>query len=77
MEANLTEYVWVQFTEDGHLTYLDFYLNLGVEAPVLNVIKGWVQFQIWELMNIFGPDCRHGGRTQFKGNILRFAPPII
>jgi hypothetical protein len=76
MEANLNEYVWVRLTEDGHLTYLDFYLNLGVEPPSLNVFRGWAKFQIWELMNIFGPDCQHGGRGQFMDNILRFAPPI-
>ena len=46
MEANLNDYVWVlRTTEDGHLTYLDFYLNLGVEPPVLNVFKDWVRFK--------------------------------
>jgi hypothetical protein len=76
MEINLNEYVWVRFTEDGHLPYRDFYLNLGVEPPSLDIFKGWARFQIWELMNIFGLDCSHSSRTQFKGNILRFAPPI-
>jgi hypothetical protein len=45
MEANLNEYVWVRLTEDGHATYYDFYLNLGVDPPVLNVFKGWSGFK--------------------------------
>lgn len=76
MEANMNEYVWVRLTEDGHLTYLDFYLNLGIEPPSLYIFNGWARFQIWELMYIFGADCYHGSRTQFEGNLLRFAPPI-
>ncbi|MFZ5451476.1 MAG: hypothetical protein ACOZF2_06355 [Thermodesulfobacteriota bacterium] len=34
MEANLNEYVWVRLAEDGHVTYLDFNLNLGVDLEV-------------------------------------------
>jgi hypothetical protein len=39
MEANLNEYVWVRLTEEGHVTYYDFYLNLGVDPPSLDVFR--------------------------------------
>ena len=76
MQMNINDEVWVQLTEAGKKTYEKYYRDLKMEPSHLKQTSGdWAEFQMWELMNIFGAQCFHGSQIQFKGNILRFTPP--
>lgn len=80
MEMNINEYVYVRLTKAGLKTYTKHYTDLGIAPPKLtqfgwNLTSQYSRFQLWELMNIFGPAVYHGSESQFMDNIIRFNPP--
>lgn len=78
-DININDYVYVQLTDLGKQIYDSYFFNFnrkyGVEikAPELKMDKeGYSAFQIWDLMQIFGPEMRIGLNPTFKDNILQF-----
>jgi hypothetical protein len=79
-EININEYVYVQLTEKGKQVYYDYYhaldklgnLNLG-ELELQEYKEGYVKFQLWQFIQIFGPKI-YLGMTEplFKNNDLQF-----
>ena len=75
MLVNINRYVWVRLTDKGRIL-LDEH-----DRRLLEVIKslkklperrekdGWTQFQLWELMEIFGPYMGHGVEQPFEAHI--------
>ena len=73
---NINSSVWVKLTPLGH----DIYKNFWKEAlkgstienatPVLKTDdRGWTEFQMWDLMCIFGHFLYNGSKNPFETNI--------
>lgn len=78
MEMNINEYVYVKLTPDGLETYKKYYqrLNMPPYPPkMVGFFKKHAQFELWKLMEIFGPQMIMGSQPQFENNIIRFNPP--
>jgi hypothetical protein len=76
MEMNIHEHVWVQLTEDGEDTYQDYWNKYSrLSPPITPDALGWYEFELWELMLIFGKNCAMHIPLQFRKNILRFSTP--
>ena len=75
---NLNDFVWVKLTEYGEEIYKKYHVGgFKVDPPKLEKDRrGWVTFQMWELMKIFGRNCGNGAPNQFEDSIIRFNPPI-
>lgn len=58
-ELDINEYVWVKLTDIGRKAHADHWRQyaerLKCEVPIHTDTEGWSRFQLWELMNIFGP----------------------
>ncbi len=58
---NLNDHVWVKLTERGKAIYVQHYAFLPIHVrPPEPDERGFVKFQLWNLMEIFGP---HVGTT--------------
>jgi hypothetical protein len=69
--------VWVRLTAKGKEVYnkhWDKYIRwANITAPELKPDKdGWVEFQLWDLMNIFGESHYNGCDIPFEGNVILF-----
>lgn len=73
MFYDINDYVCVRLTSYGVRRLHDYYLRNGGLANIIlsksTHPDGWSQFQLWELMNIYGKDM-------FFGNGIAFHPEI-
>lgn len=54
-DTNLNFYIKVRLTEDGKKIYQEYYANYNCGAPGLKLDdEGYVEFQIYDFMHIFG-----------------------
>jgi hypothetical protein len=86
MKMNLNDFAWVKLTTQGEGQYLSFYqqgargMTYALACESLARRRqpdGRHRFQIWELMNIFGPKMFMTMNRQdqmFKGNEIEFVP---
>lgn len=66
---NFNESVEVTLTEYGYKIYSDDCIKYnGIPKPKTNMK---FQFQLWEIMQIFGPLTHMGGQQMFKNNEFR------
>lgn len=75
MEMNINEEVWVRLTQGGKKVYRKHFERLGMKPIPRKEILGWSNFQMWDLMNIFGPHLHMGAKAIFKDNRIRFNQP--
>lgn len=71
---NINECVEIQLTEKDLKVLQDYYESFGLAQCSRVKQDNWMEIQLWELMNIFGPQMYNGNPdTMFTGNqiILR------
>ena len=73
---NINSNVWVKLTPKGHEIYKKFWeealrgSSLEKAAPAIKTDdRGWTEFQMWDLMCIFGHNLYNGCVTPFETNI--------
>lgn len=80
MVLNINDEVDVRLTPEGVVQYNKFYQDLArkgdasygkVRPPLRKDRGGWYTFQLWDLMNIFGPNTYLGGPQYFADNEIR------
>jgi len=77
LSFNINDYVWVMLTPEGKKIYqhqFDKYPpEIGLIPSPLHVEKdGWIKFNFWELMEIFGSHIYFGCNVPFVDNIILF-----
>lgn len=72
IRMNLNDPVWVRLTPVGEAQYKKWSADLGVPNPIelKKTWDGFVKFQMWELMQIFGPVCFNGCNVPFETEIV-------
>jgi len=80
MTINLNEKVWVRLNDYGKSILFARWNKYSktTEKQILKmhaVKNDWYEFQIWDLMNTFGPHLSIGFNTPFEVNELRFTAP--
>ena len=75
---NLNDYFYIKLKPAGFVywkSYWDKYLDKYGKSQTLQHYKekadknGWVKFQAWEFLEIFGETCRYGVAKYFDINI--------
>jgi hypothetical protein len=70
VEININDYVYVKLKPKGHAIYIDHYANSIFPARRKEVdADGWSEFQLYDLINIFGPFLWLGNETPFETTI--------
>ena len=70
-KANLNDYISVRLNDFGIGVYKSHYAKYGLDAPQLKISnEGYVEFQLWDFINIFGDAMRFGSRPQCDTNVL-------
>lgn len=72
IEIKLNDFVKVKLTEEGLEQHTTFLNSLGIKPPTLVTdSKGLVEFQLWELFNIFGSQTYNGNNDiMFVDNVI-------
>ena len=79
MQMNVNEIVWVKLTEHGKSVWKKHWEDLKVPAKHCELRLNWdgrARFQMWELMQVFGPAMYCGGPNVFEDNLLYFTETI-
>jgi hypothetical protein len=67
---NLNGYVRVKLNQHGKQLYSDYWSPYAwLKEPEIDD-EGYTQFQMWQLMNIFGTHLYNGCKTPFETTIL-------
>jgi hypothetical protein len=76
VEVNLNHDVWVKLTDGGKAEHRRQYENFAEEWPELGVeynppeeTDGWSRWQLWCLMQTFGPKMCNGCNVPFETTI--------
>lgn len=87
MQSNINENVWVKLTKDGIKVHNDYYEKLCKSSNGSMEIKnykpkvnssGYAEYQMWELMHIFGPVLFNGSIVSpFDQNFLYYTEPYL
>jgi hypothetical protein len=83
MQSNINESIWVKLTKDGKKVHKDYYgklcklsngtMKIENYKPKINP-AGYAEYQMWELMHIFGPVLYNGSTVSpFEKNILYYS----
>lgn len=79
-EINLNDEVWVKLTEEGHDIHYEQHRELrrSMKMPLpYNAPKedaeGWSKWQLWHLMEVFGPHIRLGSKPPIH-TVIRLSP---
>lgn len=80
---NLNDTVWVQLTTFGFVVLCERWANVpGLNMTIADVKNhhrmknGWYEFQLWDLMNLFGPHMKMGFNDMpIKNNRIEFVDP--
>lgn len=87
MEFNINNDVWVKITPHGWEEWDRHWEDVWIAWQGLRdtAYSGetlrpdnrdkWQRFQLWELMNCFGPAMYVGAEPCFVGNVIRFTAP--
>lgn len=72
IEINLNDDVKVKLTKEGLAQWRCFLNGLGIKPPTLTTdSEGLVEFQLWELFNIFGSQTYNGNENKmFFDNVI-------
>ena len=70
---NINDYVWVRLNSEGATIANAFYCH--PHHPIPKFEPGLKKFQLWELMQIFGPPIHLGGPSFFEDNEIHFEEP--
>jgi len=81
MNFNINDYVSVRLTTHGQRVYAAYKTKQDADIRAAGVEpdwpdrhpetpSGWSQWQLWELMMIFGPHLSHGGPLMFNTTII-------
>lgn len=74
IKFNINDNVYVKLTNEGKRAYQEYRskydLNaLGIKAPTVKKENGYSVFQMWEVMQIFGPYIYMGCPVPFETEI--------
>jgi len=70
-KVNLNDHVKVRLNDYGMCVYKSFYAKYGLDASQLKMDKeGYVEFQLWDFMNVFGNSMHMGGNPPCDLNVL-------
>jgi len=81
MKMNINEPVWVKLTEHGFKVFDEHHRSIGLDpAPYRKGLEenkraDYYEFQMWELMHIFGSSTCMGFPNCFE-NEIHFTPPF-
>ena len=85
MTFNINDEVKVKLTEDGHRAIHDYYdamAKTGYKEPLRTIAvchptdkDGYNRFQLWVLMQLFGPVIGMTSPAYFKGNEILIEEP--
>ena len=69
--AHVNDLCWVQLNERGWKIYDESFTSLGLDPALGRAHLGlvWQKFQVWMLMEIFGPHIGLGMVSPFDGAI--------
>lgn len=76
-QLNINNSVWVKLTPLGKEIYKKHWYELltaggyvrDLNPPKLRTKKGWTEFQLWELMSIYGEHLHMGSSNPFDTTI--------
>lgn len=69
---NVNDIVEVTLSSHGRLVLYKYEIGIGTPVHSKGHMTGDVlRIQLWELMNIFGPEMRMANEVCFEGNELR------
>jgi hypothetical protein len=72
LDVNINQWALVKLTQAGEEIHRKYYSGLGVPYHQPRVIDGFWEFQLWELMLIFGSEMVNGNPDQmFVDNRVR------
>jgi len=78
---NINSNVWVKLTDKGKEIYNkhwdEILVGENLPAPVLTEVDGWAEFQMWDLMSIYGCHLYNGCVVPFETNIRFKADDLI
>jgi hypothetical protein len=72
---NANDEVWVKLTPVGEQMWADYWWVTEPKGVPESIRKshtewdGWVRFQLWELMQVFGKGMRNGVHVPFETDI--------
>ena len=77
MRFNINNYVRVRLTDRGRSIHREWYEKISKQyppdclsyRPPTEDEEGWSRWQLWDLMNIFGPSCMNGCIIPFETEI--------
>lgn len=75
---NINDEIKVKLTDKGRAVYESYWTAVlassnGLKPPSLDKWTdedGWISFQLWDAMTIFGPYCHNGGPNLFVNNTI-------
>ena len=69
VQVNINDMIRFRLTEYGRSVREAWWKEYGLQAPVLTPdSNGRVEMQLWEVMQIFGPAMRMGGKQIIVDN---------
>ena len=79
ISMNINEPVWVKITDKGREILTEHWKHvLGDRFDATNYDRlsstGWVKFQLWDLMNLFGKHVYMGNNPPFELTIMLTEP---
>ena len=75
MKINLNDKVRVKLNEHGKHVHAQNCVALGAKiSPRKADSDGWTTWQLWELMEEFGPYIHMGITSPFEGNEVQLVP---
>jgi hypothetical protein len=74
LSLNINQPVWVKLTPLGRKIYKDYWAELlstggyvrDLKPPKLRTKNGYTEFQLWDLMHIYGGHLYLGGENPFS-----------
>lgn len=70
LDFNVNHYVRVKLTSVGWELVKNHWVQFGLAAPKPTMdTGGWTRWQLWDLMNIFGPHLYNGCEMPFETTI--------
>lgn len=66
-QFNMNDFVKVKLTEFGEKVYAEHYKQYETKRKLTRDDNGYSEFQLWQLMNIFGSNMYNGNKILFEG----------
>lgn len=71
LDVKMDDVVRVRLTEKGHAQYEKYRRDLDMAPKLKPDADGWCEFQLWNLIQIFGMMYAGNPKDLFIGNLVR------